>query len=129
VFSFENGSEIEAVPMRLEFLRNSFFWIFIKHQIMSYVFNFIVEMLLIFTYDLRSVDQTVNISPFHMMWVVGLEVQIMTSMSRLLAHFHGWFFTVFHNQNVKERKGIISFNLYCEFDGRPTAVEMLKKLL
>jgi hypothetical protein len=68
---------------------NKFFWIFTKHQIMSYVFNFVVEILLILTYDLRSVDQTVNDSPFYVVWVVGLEEQITASMSRLPVHFRG----------------------------------------
>jgi hypothetical protein len=56
-----------------------------------------------------------------MMWVVGLEVPVTTSMSK--------FWTPFHDQNVQEWKGIISFNVRCEFDGRPNAVVMVKKLL
>jgi hypothetical protein len=43
---------------------------------MSYVFNFVVEILLISTYDLRPVDQIMNDSPFYVMWVVGLEVHV-----------------------------------------------------
>jgi hypothetical protein len=70
-----------------------------------------------------------NDSPFYVMWVVVLEVQITTSMSRLPVHFLGQFWTPLHNQNVKEWKGIISFNFHCEFDGRPKAVEVVKKLL
>jgi hypothetical protein len=96
---------------------------------MSYVFNFVVEILLILTYDLRSVDQTVNHSPFYVIWVVELEVQITTSVSRLPVHFRGQFCTPLHNQNVQEWKGIICINFHCEFDGRPKAVEMMKKLL
>jgi hypothetical protein len=55
---------------------------FIKHQIMSYILNFLVEILLILMYDLSFTDQTMNDFPFHVMWVVGLEVQITTCMSR-----------------------------------------------
>jgi hypothetical protein len=40
---------------------------------MSYIINFLVENLLILTYDLGSTDQTMNDSPSHVM-VVGLEV-------------------------------------------------------
>jgi hypothetical protein len=39
---------------------------------MSYVPNFIVEILLL-SYDLGSADQTMNKSTFYMMWVVGLK--------------------------------------------------------
>jgi hypothetical protein len=70
-----------------------------------------------------------NDSPFYVMWVVGLEVQITTSQSRFPVHFHGQFWTPLHNQNIQEWKSIISFNFHCEFDGRPNAVEMVKKLL
>jgi hypothetical protein len=49
---------------------------------MSYVFNFLAEILLILTYDLGSTDQTVKDSSFHMMLVGGLEMQIMTEMSK-----------------------------------------------
>jgi hypothetical protein len=108
---------------------NEFFWIFIEHQIMSYVFNFVVEILLILTYDPRSVDQTVSDSPFYVMWVAGLEMQITTSMSRLPVHFRGQFWTPLHNQNVQQWTGIIGSNFYCEFDGSPNAVEMVTKLL
>jgi hypothetical protein len=102
MFSLEDGSETEMVPNVSEFLRNSlnirnddsalvycvwrgmiscrwlhyrvheFLWIFIEHQIMSYGFKFIVKVLLISTYDLRFVDQTMNNSSFCVMWVVGL---------------------------------------------------------
>jgi hypothetical protein len=88
---------------------NEFFSVFIKHQIMSYVFNFVVENLLILTYDLRSADQTMNDPPFNAIWVVGLEVQMTSGMSRLLVHFRGLFWTSLRNQNVQERKGVISF--------------------
>jgi hypothetical protein len=113
----------------LHYRVNEFFWVFIKHQITSYVLNFVVEILLILSYDLDSADKTMNNSPFYMMWVVGLEMQIMTSMSRFLVHFRGQFWTSLHDQNVKEWKGIISFNFHCECEGRPNAVEMTKKLL
>jgi hypothetical protein len=53
-----------------------FLWVFVKHQIMSYVLNFLVEIILILTYDLSSTDQTVNDSSFQVLWKVGLEVQI-----------------------------------------------------
>jgi hypothetical protein len=69
---------------------------------MSYIFNFVVEILLILTYDLRSVDQIKNDSPFYAMWVVGLEVQRTTSMSRLPIHFRGQFWTALQNENVLE---------------------------
>jgi hypothetical protein len=36
---------------------------------MPYIFHFVVEILLILTNDLRSVDQTVNDSPFHVMCI------------------------------------------------------------
>jgi hypothetical protein len=42
------------------------------HQIVSYILSFLVEILLVLTYDLGSTDQTMNNSPFHVMWVVGL---------------------------------------------------------
>jgi hypothetical protein len=92
-------------------------------------FNFVIEILLILTYDLGSADQTMNDSPFYVMWVVGLEVQITTSMSRFPVHFLGQFWTRLPEQNVQEHKGIISFNFHCEFDDRSNAVEIVKKLL
>jgi hypothetical protein len=93
LFSFENGPEIETAPnarlnfseipltygiktvpwyivwrtiscRRLHYRVNEFFWVFIKHKIMSYVFNFVVEIFLFLSYDLRSADQTMNDSPF-----------------------------------------------------------------
>jgi hypothetical protein len=60
---------------------------------MSHVYNFIVEILLILTYELRSVDQTVNDCPFYVMFVVRLEVQITASMNRLPVQFRGQFWT------------------------------------
>jgi hypothetical protein len=48
-----------------------------EHQIMPYGFDFVVKILLILTNNLCSVDQTMNpmnYSPFHVMWVIGLEV-------------------------------------------------------
>jgi hypothetical protein len=78
-----------------------FLWVFIKHQIMLYVLNFLAEILLILTYDLGSIDRTMNDSPFHMMWVVGFEVQITTCM-RFLVHFRVQFRTPLHEQDVQE---------------------------
>jgi hypothetical protein len=92
---------------------------------MSYVFNFVVEILLILIFALRSVDQTLNDSPFYVMWVVGLEVQITTSMSKLPVHFCGQFWTPLHNQNLKEWDGIISLIFHSEFDGEEIAVTLL----
>jgi hypothetical protein len=57
---------------------------------------------------------------FYMMWVVGLEVQITTSMNRFLVHIHGQFWTLLHDQNVQKCKGIISFSFCFEIDGRST---------
>jgi hypothetical protein len=146
--SFENGPDIEMVSNVSEFLLDTvniwdndsalvyciwrravaswwlhygvteFLWIFIKHQIMSYVLNYVVEILLNLTYDLGSSDQTMKDSLFHALWVVWLQVQIMTCMSRFLIHFHGKFKTPLHDQNVQQQKVIISFNFYCEFDRR-----------
>jgi hypothetical protein len=96
---------------------------------MSYVLNFIVDILLILSYDLASADKTMNNSPFYVMWVVGLEVQIMTSMTRFLVHLCGQFWTPIHDQNFKGWKGIIGFNFHYEFDGSSNAAEMMKKLL
>jgi hypothetical protein len=64
---------------------------FFEHQTLSYVFNFVVEILLILTYVLRSVGQTVNDATFYVMWVVGLEVHITTLMSRFPVQFGGQF--------------------------------------
>jgi hypothetical protein len=94
----------------------------------SYIFNFFVEILLILTYDLRSVDQSMNDSTLYVM-VVGIEVQITTSMNILPVHFRGQFWTTLHNRNIQEWTGIISFNFHCEFYGRPKAVEMVKTLV
>jgi hypothetical protein len=47
---------------------------------MPYVLNFVFEILLILTYDLGSTDQAMNDTPFRVMWVVGLEVQITACM-------------------------------------------------
>jgi hypothetical protein len=55
-------------------------WVFIKHKVMSYVFNFFVEILLTLTYGLRSADHTMNDSPFYVIYVGGFEVQITTSI-------------------------------------------------
>jgi hypothetical protein len=80
---------------------------------------------MILTYDLGSTDQTMNDSHFHVMWVVGFEVQ----MSRLLVYLHGHFRALLHDQDVQECKGINNFNFYCESDGKFKAVEMVMKLL
>jgi hypothetical protein len=96
---------------------------------MSYVFKSVVKILLVLTYNLRSVEKTMNDSLIYVMWVVELEVQILTSMSRLPEHFRGQFRTPLHNQNLQEWKGNISLNFLSEFDGRPNGVEMVKKLL
>jgi hypothetical protein len=69
---------------------------------MSYVFNFVVKIRLVLTYDLRSVDQAMNHSPFYVIRVVGLEVEITTSKSKIPVHFCGQFWTPLLNQNVKE---------------------------
>jgi hypothetical protein len=64
-----------------------------------------------------------------MMWVVGLEVQMMTCMGRFTLHFHNQFMTHLHDQDIQEQKIIISFKFYSEFDGRAEAVEVAKKQL
>jgi hypothetical protein len=61
---------------------DEFFWIFIEHQIMSYVFNFIVKILLILTYDLCSVDQTMNDSPFYRCPEIGTSSIDWVQLSR-----------------------------------------------
>jgi hypothetical protein len=45
-------------------------------RIMSSLLKLFVEILLIVTYGLGSTDQTVNNSPFHVMWEVRFEVHI-----------------------------------------------------
>jgi hypothetical protein len=92
-------------------------------------FDFVGKILLILTCDLCSVEQTMNYSPLHVMWMVGLEVQVTTSMSRLPVHFCDQLWTPLHNQDVQEWKGIFSLNFHGEFDGRPKAVDMVEKLL
>jgi hypothetical protein len=49
---------------------------------MFYVLNFNVEILLIVTIDLGSTGQSMNDSTVDMMWAVGLQVRITTSMRR-----------------------------------------------
>jgi hypothetical protein len=56
---------------------------------MSHILNFLVEMLLIVTHDFGSTNQAKNVSPFHVIWVVGLEVQITTYMNRIPVQFRG----------------------------------------
>jgi hypothetical protein len=99
IFGFENGPAIETVSSVTEILTNShsdralvyciwrravashwlhygvrdLLWVFIKHQIMAHVLNFLVDVILILTDDLGSTDQTVNHFRFHVMWVIGLK--------------------------------------------------------
>jgi hypothetical protein len=92
-------------------------------------FNFIVEILLILIYDVRSVDQTMNDTPFlrdvgGCIWNANK-----TNMSRLPAHFRGQFWSRLHNQTFQKWKGSISLNFRSEFDGRPNSVDLVKKLL
>jgi hypothetical protein len=140
MFSLEDGSETKTVPDAPEFLANAlniwdddsalvycvrsgticsrrfhygvneFLWILIEHQIMPYGLNFVVKILLILIHDFCSVDQAMNYSSFHVMWVVGLEVQVATSLSRIPVHFCDQFWTPLHNQDVQEWKGIVSLN-------------------
>jgi hypothetical protein len=79
---------------------------------MSYILNFHVEIFLILTYDLGSTEQAMNDSPFHVLGVVGLEVQIKTCMIRFPVHSRGQFRTPLHDQDVQERKGVINFNFH-----------------
>jgi hypothetical protein len=92
---------------------------------MSYILNFLGEILLILTYDLGLTDQTM----IDVMWVIGLEVQIITCINRFPVIFLCQFRTFLHDQDVQEWKSIISFNFHCEFDGRSKGVEVVKKLL
>jgi hypothetical protein len=78
---------------------------------MSYVLNYILDILLILTYDTARLIKLWT-ALFYVMCVVGLEVQITTSMSRFLVHCSGQFWTSLHDQNVQEWKGIISFNFH-----------------
>jgi hypothetical protein len=48
---------------------DKFLWLSIKHQIMSYILNFHVEIFLVLTFDFVSTDQAMNDSPFHVVWV------------------------------------------------------------
>jgi hypothetical protein len=111
---YEQGRTV--VSRWLHYAVNKFLWVIIKHQIMSYVLNFLGEILLILTYDLGSTKQTMTDCAFHVMWVDGLEVQTMARMSRFPVQFRGQFRTPLHAQNVQERKGIISVNFRCEFE-------------
>jgi hypothetical protein len=49
---------------------------------------------------------------FHVMRVVGFELQITTSMSRFPAHFRGHFRTPLHDQDVQEWESIITIYVY-----------------
>jgi hypothetical protein len=89
MFGFENGHDMELVSKASEFLGDTLniwdddsalayciwraassrwhhygvkelLWVFIKHQIVSYFLNFVLEILLTLTYDLGSTDQTKN---------------------------------------------------------------------
>jgi hypothetical protein len=62
-------------------------------------------------------------------WVVGLEVQKTTCMSKFPVQFRGQLWTPLHDRNVQERKGIFSFNLHCEFNDRSKDVEVIKTFL
>lgn len=50
---------------QLRYEVSEFLWIFIKHQIVSYVLNLVVENLLILIHDLFSADQAKNDSSFY----------------------------------------------------------------
>jgi hypothetical protein len=67
---------------------------------MSYVSDFVAKIILVLTYNLRSVEQTMGDSPFYVMWVVRIEVKITASVRRHSVHFGGQFITPLHNQNV-----------------------------
>jgi hypothetical protein len=99
MFSFENGPDIETDFSASEFFRytlniwdndsalvyctwrktvaswwlhyivNKFLWLFTKHQIMSYVLNFVDEIFLILTYDLGLT------TPFYMMSFIVWSVE------------------------------------------------------
>jgi hypothetical protein len=75
---------------------------------MSYVLNFVAEILLILTYDLGPSDQTMNDSHFRVMSVAGFEVQITTSMSRLPVHFHGEFGPLFMTKISKNERASLA---------------------
>jgi hypothetical protein len=98
--------------------------VFIKHQITSYVLNFLAQILPI----LGLTGQTMIDSPFHVMWLVGLEVQITTCMNMFPVHFRGQFRAPLHNQDVQEWKSIISLNFHCECDGMSNAAKVVKKI-
>jgi hypothetical protein len=106
MFSFENSPDIETGSNASEFLGdtlnmldndtvllycawkravtsrwihyggNEFLWAFIKQQIVSDVLNLVVQILLVLTHGLGSSDQTMNDSPFYVVWLLGLEVYI-----------------------------------------------------
>jgi hypothetical protein len=66
---------------------------------MSYVFNFLVEILLILPYDLGYTDLTTKDSPFHMMCVVGLEVQTTASFRYTFMVSSGLLFKIKTSKN------------------------------
>jgi hypothetical protein len=83
------------------------------------VLNFLIKILLILTYDLGSIDHTMNYSPLHVMWVLGFRSTFVASLG----------LTPLHDQDVQEQKSTVSLNFHCEFYGRSNAVELVKKLL
>jgi hypothetical protein len=67
--------------------------------------------------------------PFYVMWVVGIEVQLTTRMSRLPVRFCGQSLTPLCKQNFQEWKRVISLNFHGEFDCRTKAFDMVKTFL
>lgn len=65
-------------------------------------------------------------SPFHVMWVLALEIQITTCMSRFPVHLRGHFRTLLLDQVSQEQKRINNFHFHSEFDVRSNAVEVMK---
>lgn len=74
----------------------------IQHQIKSYVIKLPVDILMNRIYVLGPTDQTMD-SLFHVRWVVGLELLIMTCISRFPVHVRDQFGTPLHDQGVQER--------------------------
>jgi hypothetical protein len=127
MFTFEDCSELEPVSDASEFLSdtldirddnsvlvcfvcrgtisygwlqyrvNEFFRILTEHQVMSYVSDFVAKIILVLTYNLRSVEQTMDDSLFYVMWVVRVKVKITASVCQLSVHFGGQFRTPLHN--------------------------------
>jgi hypothetical protein len=57
-------------------------------------------LILILTYNLGSMEQTMDYSPFYVMRMVKIKVKITASVRRLSVHFGGQFRTQLHNQNI-----------------------------